>query len=668
VAQRDPSPRSTNRSRYRSVTYDLDASVAVARVVEDLGGVATPAQLAPALGYSGVANGAFLSRLANARLFGLVAGRTSRRLSREDVTSTDRARAILGGDERAAAAARRAAFSSVPLFRAVLEGGQLPEGGAPALAEVLVRDFGEVPGKAPATAAKLLASAGQAGLLAVGDSQNFQFKAVSTNFTDHRRTSRPRFVPGVVSRYRTSGGGDEMAPRDRQARRNPEDVEETGLWLDDDLAERPPGRPGRRVGVVAAAAACLALVAVPLGLVLSATGAPSAAPKKQVHLGQGPAEQQVLAALSATTDSNSFDMSYQMTETGPNSPVETKVSYSCPPQSGPVATAEGNPASANQAIQSSGGGANPHWVCSVNSMSASYSAQSFSGQGVINVDPKAMVATASVAGGVTVRVDSDGVWEYVGTDAGTAPGPGMGGGFGDGGALSEFASIVESTLGNREGAVSMLGLASPVGYLNLDRSDVTGAAQVSTGTVGGAPVTEYQVSEDPSHLVRAADVTPDQVTTIQDAVGVLDQEGYTGTMVTVAVDANGYIREATSVTSFGDGGTVTLQVDLSNFGCAGTVLMPGQPGNAAAPPNCVSPDAANGSTTTSSPTTSNTPTTVQQGTTATTAPTSSATTAPPSAPTTVARRHHHGADTTTTAPSTTTTAPPTTVTTATPTT
>lgn len=66
------------RSRFRSVRYDLAASLEVARLADSAGGSIAPDLLAPALGYSGTNNGAYLSRVASARLFGVVTGRGGR--------------------------------------------------------------------------------------------------------------------------------------------------------------------------------------------------------------------------------------------------------------------------------------------------------------------------------------------------------------------------------------------------------------------------------------------------------------------------------------------------------------------------------------------------------------------------------------------------------------
>lgn len=166
------------RSRYRSVTYDLEASLALARVVAAAGGDTTPRAIASALGYRGTNNGAFLSRMASARLFGLVAGRSDR------VLLSERGQAVLSGRGPVADQARVEAFRAVPLFRAVLDslaGRPVPEGQA--LAVLLVEEFGETEAKATTAAAKLLDSAGQAGLLQAIHGKNILFKAFSTNFT-----------------------------------------------------------------------------------------------------------------------------------------------------------------------------------------------------------------------------------------------------------------------------------------------------------------------------------------------------------------------------------------------------------------------------------------------------------------------------------------------------
>jgi hypothetical protein len=176
--------------------------------------------------------------------------------------------------------------------------------------------------------------------------------------------------------------------------------------------------------------------------------------------------------------------------------------------------------------------------------------------------------------------------------------------------------------------VAMIGLASPTGYLDLYEQDINGAAQSGTSTVNGVPVTVYQVAVDPTQLVNEPNITTEESKTASDAITLLHAQGYTGTTDEVSIDTSGFIREVNSVAHFSDGGTVVLDVTLTNFGCAGTVLMPGQQGANEPPANCTSPDTglpptapASSTTTEPSPTT-----TTEPPPTTTTVPDSSSTT------------------------------------------
>jgi hypothetical protein len=263
------------------------------------------------------------------------------------------------------------------------------------------------------------------------------------------------------------------------------------------------------------------------------------------------------------------------------------------------------------------------------------------GSGVIDVNPKAMVTTADPSdfGTVIIRLDSSELWELGSDDGGgLAPGPVVGSTAGE--SISGFASLVESTLGAREGAVAMLGIASPTGYLVLDEQEITGVTSAGQGTVDGQPVTEYQVAADASQLESDPTATAEELATIRGAVAKLQSEGLSGTGTEVAVDAQGFIIQSITTYQFSDGGSVTVKADFSNFGCAGTVLMPGQVGPTTPPANCVSPDTpsstttstSNATTTTSSsptttsttvaPTTATTPTTIGIAPTITTTPSS----------------------------------------------
>ncbi|MGA2520970.1 MAG: hypothetical protein ABSG81_09165 [Acidimicrobiales bacterium] len=279
--------------------------------------------------------------------------------------------------------------------------------------------------------------------------------------------------------------------------------------------------------VSAVAVACVVAVAVPLAVVLS--------PARSHPMAGGIARQKVLAALNTTIGAGNFDAVY----------------------------AEQPP---SDAAGSSGGAA-------------------VGGQGVIDVDPLAMEVTSTGAelGGVTVRVDGTSVWE--GAPAGLSAGEGS-----PGTPLASFATLVEGTLGPRQGALSMMDLASPTGYLQLDQNAVTNADEIGTGTVDGSAVTEYDVDLSPAQQANPPGATGAETTAIEDALGVLAAQGYTGSTVTIAVDGAGFIRQTVTVANFSDGATQTTQLTLSDFGCAGTVLVPGQTGATTSTAGCVSPD------------------------------------------------------------------------------
>ena len=230
------------------------------------------------------------------------------------------------------------------------------------------------------------------------------------------------------------------------------------------------------------------------------------------------------------------------------------------------------------------------WVCSQES-SGSASGLTITGQGTIDTNPFAMVAGSVVPGlgQVTVRADGTRIWEMGGGNYGLAPGSTDSG---PGASLPGFADLVEGTLGSRQGAYDMMGLANPTGYLELDESTITSADQIGASTVAGVPVTVYQVSLSPDQDAHVAGSTPEEATAIHNALVLLQQQGYTGTTVTVSIDAAGFIRRTDSIAAFSDGSTATTTVTFSAFGCAGTVLMPGQPGSTSPPVGCVSPDVA----------------------------------------------------------------------------
>ena len=237
-----------------------------------------------------------------------------------------------------------------------------------------------------------------------------------------------------------------------------------------------------------------------------------------------------------------------------------------------------------------------------------------------------MLAVSNVTGlgEITLRDNGTDVWEFGGADYGLAPGSSE---TGPGASLSGFASLVEGTLGARQGALAMGGLSTPTGYLDLDQSMISDANQTGTGTVDGVAVTVYTISIAPGQGENIPGLNSEQAKTIADSDAILKQQGFTGSTVQVSVDASGYIRQTRSVAHFSDGSTTSSESTFSDFGCAGTVLMPGQSGASAPPAGCVSPDTGVAPTTTTStvPPSTTVPSTVPPTFTTVTEPPSSTT-------------------------------------------
>jgi hypothetical protein len=378
------------------------------------------------------------------------------------------------------------------------------------------------------------------------------------------------------------------------------------LWLDEEPAPAPASgpparrRPPRMASTVMAAVVVvvmMAVVAVPLTLVATSGSQPKARSERHVPTASkgGPAQHQVLSALSATTAAGSFDFSYTMDVTPATSAPPTTTTTVCRTYSVPVPVAATVPpgTATGSATGSASGSVSSKTVTECSGPAPANRGVPITGNGVMDVSPKAMVVGATLGKPsnlqVTVRVDDTTLYETLGQpDPSLAPADTAA----SGQTLSSFAGLAESTIGPREGAVSMLGLASPTGYLDLYQQDVGSATETGKATVDGVAVTVYSVSVDPSELASGPGVSAEETDTATAAWQVLEAQGYTGTTDTVSVDGAGYIRQVRSVANFSDGGTVVLTVTLSNFGCAGTVLMPGQQGSGAAPAGCTSPDTA----------------------------------------------------------------------------
>jgi hypothetical protein len=369
------------------------------------------------------------------------------------------------------------------------------------------------------------------------------------------------------------------------------------LWLEDDPSHRSSRAGRHRVGLVVAVVACLLVIAVPVALVISGGASRNSADTRtdrSSHLGSGPATRHLLSALNATTSSGNFDVGYTFGGQNTDSSSTTTTTTTCP------------------ALQSGAASA----VCIGGS---SLSDQPVTGTAIVDVQPFAMVATSQVRGLGTVVLRDNGtdVWEQGGGDYGLSPGSTNSG---PGSLLTGFSSLVKGTLGPRQGALAMLGLASPTGYLNLAPAQTDNADHIGTDTVDGVAMSVYQISLSPGQVGQVGAVpgrTAQEQQATADALSVLSQQGFTGSTVRISIDAAGYIRSTQTTDHFADGTTMTSEADFSNFGCAGTVVMPGQSGATSPPPGCVSRDQP---ASTTPPSTVQTTLAPSQGSTATSAP------------------------------------------------
>lgn len=249
---------------------------------------------------------------------------------------------------------------------------------------------------------------------------------------------------------------------------------------------------------------------------------------------------------------------------------------------------------------------------------------STSGHGTVDTNPYAMVTESNVGslGPITLYDNGTNVWEIGGGNYGlSAPGQA-----GPGAPLSGYAGSVEGTVGQVQGALDMESLASGTGYMDLEAHEIQETQPAGTGSVDGVPVTIYKLSESGLLDPNMGGLTSEQVSTIRAADAIIENSGFAGKTTWVSVDSEGYIREQKTQYTLPDGSMVTEDSILSNFGCAGTVLMPGQTGTSTPPAGCVSPDTAGSPTKSTTPSTSSlsqptTPTTVGSSTATTVVPT-----------------------------------------------
>jgi len=259
VKDQGPDPKKGGQRATSSVAfpyYDLDKSIAAARIIQDrAGGVCNRSQAATYLGYSGVKNGSFLTRIAAAKMFGLIEQEQD-----DELRVSDRAHAILGpvsdGD---AEQAKLDAFFSVELFEKVFDefdGHQLPS--VIGLVNLLRNKYNVVAGRVDPTVRILLDSAEQAGLFLASGNRS---RMVKPSLPAARSGGRTVKVEREESGGAQHGGGGNGGGRGDGS--GP-DRSETHPWILGILKELPkPGTPmnrKRRDALISAFTATVGLI------------------------------------------------------------------------------------------------------------------------------------------------------------------------------------------------------------------------------------------------------------------------------------------------------------------------------------------------------------------------------------------------------------------------
>ena len=184
--------------------FDLAQSIEVAKTMhEKAGGTCDRAQLATLLGYSGIKNGSFLSRVAAAKMFGLIEETDDQR-----VRVSARGRSIVAPiSEAQAAKAKVDAFLGVDLFKKIYDayhGTTLPEQAG--LRNLLATDYQVVPDRISPTVRVMMDSAEQAGLFKAAGNRTRMVMPLAGSATVTPPTEPPA-EPPPPPRHGGSGGG-----------------------------------------------------------------------------------------------------------------------------------------------------------------------------------------------------------------------------------------------------------------------------------------------------------------------------------------------------------------------------------------------------------------------------------------------------------------------------
>jgi hypothetical protein len=199
-------PRATSEVRFPY--WDLDSVVEVAKTMhERAGGVCDNVQLATMLGYSGVSNGSFRTRVSAAKMFGLIENTDDHRL-RVSVRGRRIAAPVTATDGRDA---RLEAFLGVELFKKVFDrfnGATLPENVG--LRNLLENEYKVVPDRVAPTVRILIDSAQQAGLFDAAGNRTrmvMPFSTGSVASISAAPQSAPVDAPEAPRRGGNGGGG-----------------------------------------------------------------------------------------------------------------------------------------------------------------------------------------------------------------------------------------------------------------------------------------------------------------------------------------------------------------------------------------------------------------------------------------------------------------------------
>lgn len=206
--KQDQPPRTKKKSGTAYPYYDLNQSIEVAEAVHNKGGSqCSKDQLASFLSYSTVQSGAYLTRIAAAKLFGLI------NIERDQISTTERANTILSPimpeDQQNE---KVDAFLDVPLFNAVYEqfkGSSLPL--QVGLKNLLEKTYSIVPKRVTPTLRVLMSSARQAGFFEIGGDTKL-IKPVADKTPPHLKDPPPDDPPPDPKPPKPKGGGEGPPP------------------------------------------------------------------------------------------------------------------------------------------------------------------------------------------------------------------------------------------------------------------------------------------------------------------------------------------------------------------------------------------------------------------------------------------------------------------------